>query len=346
MDSPVPAALFLVSEALVLAWVQVQPSPSRSLLPKEGRNQVRRWAERCWAVGGTVRGGGRGVRVCSEHAPPGSSRLGGSCWSPLAEEAAAVARDSMREPVGKSWQPSVWVAPTVSRGPRLNLPRAPPTSLARILLGPCLGVRGRPRSGLQPGPGPEGGGRSSGARSGEEARLMLAPESASLAWVSPSSRAATRRTLHSRTDSPGSHDALARGTRGGTTGVAAPAPVPARPHHPPGSGWQSAKPLNGMKPPAPPRPDRHSLLAPSPALVTRDPGLCCTRTLLCLAQEAERLLLLLGRKISGGGNFSQRSPAVPWPGLIHALLWSPCPSLRGQPWLDHTTPRLFLSGTV
>lgn len=82
MASPVPAALFLVSEVLVPAWVQVQLSPFRSLLLKEGRNQVGRWAERCWAVGGTVRGGGRGVRLCSEHAPPGSSRRGGSCWSP------------------------------------------------------------------------------------------------------------------------------------------------------------------------------------------------------------------------------------------------------------------------
>ncbi|KAK7828213.1 hypothetical protein U0070_025329 [Myodes glareolus] len=27
-------------------------------------------------------GGGRGMRLCSEHAPPGSSRRGGSCWSP------------------------------------------------------------------------------------------------------------------------------------------------------------------------------------------------------------------------------------------------------------------------
>lgn len=53
-------------------------------------------------------------------------------------------------------QPSVWVAPTASRGPRLSLPRAPPTSLARILLGPCLGVRGRPRRGWQPGPGSRG----------------------------------------------------------------------------------------------------------------------------------------------------------------------------------------------
>lgn len=86
---------------------------------------------------------------------------------------------------------------------------------------------------------------------------MLAPEGAGLPWVSLSSRAAT---LHSRTDSPGSHDALARGTPDGTWGVAAPAQVPARPHHPPGSGWQTAKRLNGTEPPAPPRPDQHSLL--------------------------------------------------------------------------------------
>lgn len=106
-----------------------------------------------------------------------------------AEAASASARDSMREPLGKSWQPSVWVAPTAFRGPRLSLPRAPPTSLAQILLGPCLGVKGRPRRGWQLGPGPEGSGRRSGARRGEEARLVLAPEGAGLPWVSLSSRA-------------------------------------------------------------------------------------------------------------------------------------------------------------
>lgn len=97
-------------------------------------------------------GGGRGVRLCSEHAPPGSSRRGGSCWSPAAEAAAAAARDSMRGPLGKSWQLCVRLTPLASHGPHLSLPRAPPTSLARTLLGPCLGVKGRPRRGWQPGP--------------------------------------------------------------------------------------------------------------------------------------------------------------------------------------------------
>lgn len=196
-----------------------------------------------------------------------------------AEAAAAAARDSMRGPLGKSWQLCVRLTPLASHGPHLSLPRAPPTSLARTLLGPCLGVKGRPRRGWQPGPTSRGlrspfrcpargGGQGGvGSRGG-----------AGLAWASFSSRAAIWRTLHPRTDNPGSHDALARGTGDGTSGVAAPARVPARPRHPPGSGWQSAKRLNGTEPPASPRPDQPATVSshppPSrPQPVTRDSGL-------------------------------------------------------------------------
>lgn len=161
----------------------------------------------------------------------------------------------------------------------------------------------------------------------------MAPEGAGLAWVFPSPSAETRRTLHSRTDSPGSHDALARAIRGGTSGVAAPAPVPARPHHPPGSGWQSAKRLNGTEPPAPPRPDQHSLLAPPPARVTRDPGIP--------ASAAPAPSCLWPRRLSASGsswgekylagNFSQHSPAGSHPR-------SPVVSLPKSAWLTLAGP--------
>lgn len=118
------------------------------------------------------------------------------------------------------------------------------------------------------------------------------------------------------------------GTGGGTSGVAAPARVPARPRHPLGSGWQSAKRLNGTEPPASPRPDQ---LQPQPPRATPrpgDPGPQPPST--HDPEEAESLGFLLGRKISIRGNLGQLSLAVPQPGLlIRAPLWSLCPSLHG-----------------
>lgn len=272
MGNPVPAAPFsdAVSEAHAPAWVQVHAAFSlqKHVLSEDpamsggGRSDAGRWAERCGAAGGAS---GRAPSMLRRVVAGGAARAGPR----PAGAAAAAARDSMREPLGKSWQLSVWLAPTASRGPRLSLPRAPPNFSSPDIVGSLPRREGTPapRVAARPHVPRAAAVPRSGARRGEEAGLALAPVGAGLAWASPSSGAARWRTLHPRTDSPGSHDALARGTGGGTSGVAAPARVPARPRHPPGSGWQSAKRLNGTEPPASPRPDQ-----PQPPRATPRPG--------------------------------------------------------------------------
>lgn len=146
------AALFSnsVSEAQA-AWVQVQPSPQKPVFSQDpagsggGRSVAGRWAERCGAAGGAC---DCAPSMLRRVVAGGAARAGPR----PAEAAAAAARDSMRGPLGKSWQLCVRLTPLASHWPHLSLPREPPTSLARTLLGPCLGVKGRPRRGWQPGP--------------------------------------------------------------------------------------------------------------------------------------------------------------------------------------------------
>lgn len=127
-------------------------------------------------------------------------------------------------------------------GPASASRARPPTSLARILSGPCLGVRGRPRRGwylglmsrrLRPqfrypargGGPPDVGSRGRGSRVGLPPCPVPQPGGPSVPGLT--ARVPT-------TPWPA-------GTGGRTSGVAAPALVPARPRHPPAGEWLAVR---------------------------------------------------------------------------------------------------------